>query len=91
MLPSRDDTGEVPGPSVVLDIGSDSAGGLEPLLLRIDEVRRLLGIGRTECYSLIANGIIPSVRLGPRMIRVPRQALLDWLAGQTARTTDERC
>ena len=91
MLPSRDDTGDVPRPSVVLDIGSDSAGGLEPLLLRIDEVRRLLGIGRTECYSLIASGVIPSVRLGPRMIRVPRHALLDWLASQTVMKTDDRC
>ncbi len=37
---------------------------VEPLLLRPDEVARRLSISRAAVYRLIANGTIPSVRLG---------------------------
>lgn len=36
----------------------------EPLLLRPEEVARRLSISRAAVYRLIANGTIPSIRLG---------------------------
>ena len=50
-------------------------------LLRVEEVARLLGIGRSKTYELIARGELPSLRIG-RLVRVPRHALDQWIAGR---------
>ncbi|HEX2679892.1 MAG TPA: helix-turn-helix domain-containing protein [Candidatus Dormibacteraeota bacterium] len=42
------------------------------------EVARLLGIGRTKTFQLIASGELPSVRLG-RCVRVSSDALRRWI------------
>lgn len=57
---------------------------MEPLLLRADEVARALGLGRSKTYQMMASGELPVVRVG-RSIRVPADALQDWVRGQTAR------
>ncbi len=54
------------------------------LLLRVEEVVRLLGIGRSTVYELIARGELPVIRIG-RLVRVPRPALEDWIAANTTR------
>jgi excisionase family DNA binding protein len=51
-------------------------------LLRAEEVARLLGIGRSKTYELIARGELPSLRIG-RLVRVPRHALDRWIADHT--------
>ncbi len=51
-------------------------------LLRVHEVARLLGIGRSKTYDLIARGDLPSLRIG-RLLRVPRHALEQWIADHT--------
>ncbi len=51
-------------------------------LLRADEVARVLGIGRSKTYELIARGELPSLRIG-RLVRVPRHALEQWIADHT--------
>jgi excisionase family DNA binding protein len=51
-----------------------------PLLLRIPEAARLLGIGRTTMYQLVAKGEVPVLRIG-RSVRVSRAAV-EQLAGQ---------
>lgn len=51
-------------------------------LLRAEEVARLLGIGRSKTYELIASGELPSLRIG-RLVRVPRHALDRWIADHT--------
>ncbi len=53
-------------------------GGGHPVYLRAPEVATLLNISRTQAYRLIENGTLPHIRLG-RSVRVPRQALLDYL------------
>lgn len=53
------------------------------LLLRADEAGRMLGLGRSKTYELIASGELPSIRVG-NMVRVPVQALDEWLAQKTA-------
>jgi len=52
----------------------------EPLLLDSREVARLLGIGRTKAFQLMANGELPVVRIG-RCVRVSRAAVGEWIDG----------
>jgi excisionase family DNA binding protein len=58
------------------------------LLLRPSEAAELLGLGRSKTYELIASGAIPSVRLGPRCVRVPAELLEKWLATQLENQRD---
>lgn len=45
-----------------------------PLMLTVKEVARVLRIGRNEAYAAVADGSLPSVRIG-RSIRIPRNSL----------------
>ena len=56
----------------------------EPLLLKADEVAKMLGLGRTKVYEMMASGELPVVRIGTA-VRVPRQRLLDWIGENTQR------
>ena len=42
--------------------------------LTVQEVAKILGIGRNSAYELVAQGRIPSLRLGKRLV-IPRMAL----------------
>lgn len=53
-----------------------------PLLLRGREVADALGISRALAYRWMSNGTIPTIRHG-RAIRVPRGALIAWIARNT--------
>lgn len=46
----------------------------ERLALTVPETAILLGISRSKAYELVAAGVIPSIRLGDRLI-VPRRQL----------------
>ena len=59
-----------------------------PLLLTVDEAAEVLRIGCNGGYAAVANGSLPSVRIG-RTIRVPRDALA-LLIGAGAGTTREQ-
>lgn len=48
------------------------------LLLRVPEVAKALGLGRTKVYELIATGELPVIRLG-RAVRVSVTALQKWV------------
>lgn len=48
-------------------------------LLTVPEAARLLRISRNLAYELVAQRQIPALRLG-RAIRVPRHALIEWIA-----------
>lgn len=50
------------------------------LMLRAEEVAERLAISRAKCYGLIASGELPSVQLGRRCLRVPLDALRQWIA-----------
>jgi excisionase family DNA binding protein len=49
--------------------------------LKVPEVAAVLRIARSRAYELVADGEIPSVRIG-RSIRVSRRELDRWLKGQ---------
>lgn len=56
---------------------------LEALLLTltVEEAGQILRVGRNTAYELVRCGKLPSVRVG-KQIRIPRQALLDYLSRQ---------
>ena len=51
--------------------------------LRPEEAAQTLGLSRSLTYRLLAEGIIPSVRIN-RTLRVPVQALHEWTASMVA-------
>ena len=53
----------------------------EALILTPEEVRQRLKISRSVLYSCLRHGIIPSIRISPRKIIIPRQRFLEWLNG----------
>jgi excisionase family DNA binding protein len=55
---------------------------METLLLRPEEVRQVLGLGRATVYQMIAAGELPSVHVG-RAVRVPREGLERWVRENT--------
>jgi excisionase family DNA binding protein len=59
-----------------------AAAYAEPLLIDSREVARLLGVGRTKAFQLMARSEVPVVRIG-RCVRVPREALTDWINSRT--------
>ena len=50
---------------------------MEQLLLRPEEAAKVLGVGRSRIYRLLADGVIPGIRVG-RSVRVPADALRAW-------------
>ncbi len=53
------------------------------MLLRAEEVQRVLGLGRSKIYEMIAAGELPVVRIG-RSVRVPADGLRQWVERQAA-------
>src|SRR6266545_1946757 len=51
-----------------------------PEVLTVREAAAILRIGRNQLYEAVARGELRALRIG-RTIRIPRQALLDLLAG----------
>jgi excisionase family DNA binding protein len=52
-----------------------------PEWLKVPEVAKVLRIARSRAYELVAEGEIPSVRIG-RSVRVSRRELDRWLEEQ---------
>ncbi len=51
----------------------------EALVLTPEEVRQLLKISRSVVYSALRQGTIPSVKISPRKILIPKHRFLRWL------------
>ena len=49
-----------------------------PLLLRAEEAAKLLSLGRTTVFQMMASGELPCVRFG-RAVRVPRASVERWV------------
>jgi excisionase family DNA binding protein len=65
--------------------GEDAMNSGElPLVLTVDEARRVLRIGRRQLYQAIARQDVPAVKVG-RSIRIPRSSLEAWLTAQPER------
>ncbi len=59
------------------------------LCFRVPEVAHTIGISRAKAYELISRGEIPSIRIGGA-IRVPTDALRQWIARQLAERGETR-
>lgn len=53
-----------------------------PLVLRIDDLMKLLGIGRNSAYDLVHSNQIRVIRIG-RQIRIPRDEVIRFLSCTT--------
>lgn len=53
----------------------------KPLLLTVREAAKLLRVGKGTAYELAAEGLIPVLRVGRRIL-IPREALVRWIEGQ---------
>jgi excisionase family DNA binding protein len=51
-----------------------------PLLLTVEEAAEQLHIGRTKAFAMVKSGEIESVLIGERGRRVPREAVLEYIA-----------
>ncbi len=49
-----------------------------PLMLRVDDLPKLLSIGRNTAYELVRSGQIRSIKIG-RCYRIPRDAVAEYL------------
>jgi excisionase family DNA binding protein len=58
--------------------GATMSFGELPLVLTVDEARRVLRIGRRQLYQAIARRDVHTVKVG-RSIRIPRSSLEAWL------------
>ena len=57
----------------------------EAPFMTVDEVGALLNLTPARVYQLARAGLIPTVRLTPGRIRVPRAAFDRWLEQQNAK------
>lgn len=62
----------------VMEARDQRPNSLAPLLLTIPDAARVLAIGRTTMYELVADGAIEVVHIG-RCARVPTDAIRDFL------------
>jgi excisionase family DNA binding protein len=46
--------------------------------MTIEDAARFLALGRSKTYELIAEGSLPTVRIG-RAVRIPTAALREWV------------
>ncbi len=51
-----------------------------PPILRVEDLKGVLDIGRNSAYALVRSGKIRSVKVG-RQLRVPRKAVLEFMNG----------
>jgi len=51
----------------------------ESLVLLPAEVRKILRCSRSVVYDGLRKGIIPSIKISPRKIIIPRHAFMRWL------------
>ena len=51
-----------------------------PLVVKVDDLAPILGIGRNTAYELVRCGQIRSIHIG-RKIHVPRDAIVEFING----------
>lgn len=55
--------------------------GSRPRLLTVEQARERLQVGRSTMYDLVAEKVVPSVRIG-RSVRIPEDQLEAWIVAQ---------
>ena len=70
---------------VALEAQQEPEGSSEKWLLDSRQVAGLLGLGRTKVFEMMSRRELPVVQIG-RCVRVPREALKNWIEGRTVVT-----
>ena len=52
-----------------------------PLVMKVEDLMPILHIGRNTAYELVRSGQIRCLRFGGKTIRIPRDAVLDFING----------
>lgn len=52
----------------------------EPMMIRIDDVKSMLGLGTTKVYELIGQGLLDARKVGKRTL-VTRESMRTYIAG----------
>lgn len=55
-----------------------------PLLLKVKDVQKVLGVSKNVAYELVNSKNFPAVRIG-RSFRVPKEGLKAWLEKQAGK------
>jgi excisionase family DNA binding protein len=53
---------------------------IEQQMLSISETAKFLGLGRGMVYRMVLEGQIPSVKIGSKIYRIPKQWAIDKVA-----------
>ena len=51
-----------------------------PIVLRVEDLMPILGIGRSNAYALVRSGQVRSIKIG-HQFRIPREAIQEFLDG----------
>lgn len=51
-------------------------------MLAVTDLAEILGVGRTTAYELCRRPGFPAIKIG-KQIRIPREALMYWIDGQS--------
>lgn len=54
-----------------------------PMVLRVEDLMPILGVGRSNAYALVRSGQVRSIRIG-HQFRIPREAIQEFLDGTGA-------
>ncbi len=60
-----------------------------PLLLKAEEAARMLSLGRSKVFEMLATGELPRVRIG-RSVRIRRVDLEKWVEDHPVDQTDRQ-
>ena len=52
-----------------------------PLVMKVEDLMPILHIGRNTAYELVRSGQIRCLRIGNKTLRIPRDAVLDYING----------
>jgi excisionase family DNA binding protein len=52
-----------------------------PPTISVERASQYLGVSRAYGYQMAREGVLPTIKLGPRRVRVPALALLRMLTG----------
>ena len=50
-----------------------------PDVITVDDIMKMLGIGRNVAYSILKSGVIKTIKIGKRYI-IPKQSVINFLA-----------
>lgn len=50
-----------------------------PDIVTVDDLQKMLRIGRNTAYGLIKDGAIKTVRVSPRKVIIPKKSVIDFV------------